>query len=56
MFKFRKLANFNNSTICKIIKIPKISNLVNYHVCILTVRTILRNEKIQNKFENKKIE
>ena len=40
ILKFRKVANFENLTICKTIQIPKISNLVSYHICILSVRTI----------------
>ena len=39
--EFQKLANFQNLTICKTIKFSKILNLmVNYHICILTVRII----------------
>ena len=30
--EFQKLANFQNFTICKTIKFPKISNLINYHI------------------------
>ena len=30
--EFQKLANFQNLTIRKTIKVPKISNLVNYHI------------------------
>ena len=36
-------------------KIPKIFNSVNYHICIFSVQTIHSNVKIKNKFENKKI-
>ena len=39
--EFQKLANFQNMTICKILNIQKISNLmVNYQICILSVRII----------------
>ena len=39
--ELQKLANFKNLTICKTIKIQKISNLmVNYQICILSVRII----------------
>ena len=39
--EFQKLLNFKNLTICKTIKIQKISNLmVNYQICILSVRII----------------
>ena len=39
--EFQKLANFLNLTICKAIKIQKISHLmVNYQICILSVRII----------------
>ena len=36
--EFQKLENFQNLTICKIIKIPKNSNLmIHYQICILSV-------------------
>ena len=55
--KFQKLANFWNLTICKTIKIPKISNLmVNYQICILSVRITKTIIKIKNKFKSRKIE
>ena len=39
--EFQKLANFKNLTICKTIKIQKLSNLMlNYQICILSVRII----------------
>ena len=39
--EFKKLAIFLNLTICKTIKIQKISNfMVNYQICILSVRII----------------
>ena len=48
--QFRKLENFQNLTILKAIKIPKIFNLVIYHVCILSFETIKTNVKIRNEF------
>ena len=42
--------------ICETIKISKIPNFVNSHICILSVRTIEANVKLKNKFANKKIE
>ena len=39
--EFLKLANFDNLIFCKTIKIQKISNsMVNYQICILSVRII----------------
>ena len=39
--EFQKLANFLDLTICKTIKIQKISNLmINYQICILSVPII----------------
>ena len=37
LIKFRKLANlkFQNLTICKIMKIPKMSNFINYYILIV---------------------
>ena len=40
ILQFRKLASFPILKICKTINIPKTSNLVNYHMCILSVRRI----------------
>ena len=48
---FRKLANFQISKIYKTIKISKTLNLVNYHICILSVFRILKNVKINSKME-----
>ena len=42
--------------ICKTIKILKSSNLLNYHICILSVQTIQTNAKMKNKNLIKKIE
>ena len=49
--QFRKLANFQILKICKTIEIPKTSNSVNYHTCILSVCRILQNIKINSKME-----
>ena len=54
--QFRKLENFRIVKIFKTIKIPKTSKLVNYHICILSVRIILKNVKIKTKFKNWEIE
>ena len=44
---YSKLVNFQNLSICKTIEIPKISNLVNYHIFWVR-RPIFRNFKISN--------
>ena len=36
-------------------KNQKICNLVNYHICIFSVRTIQTDVNLRNKFEKKKI-
>ena len=61
--KFLKLLNFKNEHIFKISqfvklsKFRKISNLmVNYHICILSIRMIQTIIKIKKQFENRKIE
>ena len=51
--KFLKLANFQISKICKTMKIRNTSNLVNYHVCILSVRRSQKKVNIKNKFKNR---
>ena len=50
--KLFNFLNFKFLKICKAIKILQTLNLVNYHICILSVQIISKNVKIKKKLKN----